>query len=328
MKKNLHFIAGLLLSVFLVISCATSVKVKVTRPAELDMRGAKTIAILPFQPSGVKLFRGRGTKKDLLGLFINLVAGDPQENECIRCLDKELMKQLLGSDELKLIDSNVVKTALEKGEEPPCDVYLTGKIESFLPKVREHERKVEDDEGNVSYEYTYTLKVTMDITYQIIDARTCEVIAFREVVIEDTSSAYDNRYSLPEPLSVLRYKLEKLAVDISKQVQPYDVYVDLVLLDDKEKNEENKVANKLADEGLIEESLAKYEAFYKKTGNFVAGYNAALLLQARGQLQDARDLMSELVNKTADKRAISQLNKINYEIEQAEKLQSQRDARE
>ena len=327
MKKNFRFLGALLLSALLT-SCATSVRVKVTRPAELDMRGAKTIAVLPFQPSNAKLFRGRGTKNDLLGLFINFMTVDPQENDCIRYLDKELLKHLLGAEELKVVEADRVKNALEKGEEPPCDVYLTGKVENFHTKLKSHERKCKDDEDNVYYETFYTLKVLMDISYQIIDTKTYEVIAFREVTIDVESYDFETPGYAPRPIEVIESNLKRLAKDISQQVQPYDEYVDLVLLDDKEKNEENKLANKLADEGLIEESLEKYENFYKKTGNFVAGYNAALLLQARGQLEDARNLMKELVDKTADKRAITQLSKIDFEIEQAEKLQSQRNARE
>ena len=42
------FLITLLLCLF--ISCATTITVQVKRPAQLDLNGAKTIAVLPFRP--------------------------------------------------------------------------------------------------------------------------------------------------------------------------------------------------------------------------------------------------------------------------------------
>lgn len=325
MKKKLFILA--IVTAVLLTSCATSVSVKVTRPAELDMNGAKTIAVLPFQPSSGHLFRGRGSRHDLLAYFFGFRDIHPDERDSIELLESEIQKLLANSDDLTLVNSYVVRRELEDGKDPSCDAYLTGQILDYVFYFDEHDIKVKDDEGH-HYETQYTSVAKIKILYQIVDARTNEVIAFREASFRNESAGYSHRSDCPRGYELLRYDLKSLAANISRQVQPYDVYVSLTLLDDKEKNEENKIANELADNGLIQESLERYTAFYEKTGNFVAGYNAALLMQALGDLDGAEQLMSELVNDTADKKAISALRNIQYEIEQQQRLQAQRDAQE
>lgn len=327
MKKRFLMILVAVAIAVLAVSCATSVSVKVTRPAELDMRGAKSIAVLPFQPSRVKLFRGRGSRKSFLGLFIDFFnEGNPEENRTIDLLTRELSKTFASSEDLALIDANVVRRALEYNEEPPCDAYLTGQVTDFNYRIHDRDVKKKNEDGDVYYETVYYSEAEIDILYQVVDARTEEVIAYKTVSFKNSSSEYERRSECPDAYDLLKYRMIDLAETIAKQVQPYDVYVHLTLLDDKEKNPENKVANELADNGLIDESLEKYQAFYDKTGNWVAGYNAALLLQAKGQLYEAKDLMSKVVDATAEKKAISALRSIQYEIDQAERLQSQRDA--
>lgn len=322
--KNKLLILSIAAAVLLT-SCATSISVKVTRPAELNMHGAKTIAVIPFQPSTNHIFRGRGSRHDILAYFMGFRDINPDEKKSIECIDAEIKKILLESDDLTLINSDVVRRELEEGKEPSCDVYLTGQILDYRFGFDEVDVKVNDDEG-YHYETNYLSKAKIEILYQIVDARTNEVIAFRQVEYNESSSNYSYRSDCPKGYELLRIDLKNLARKISKQIQPYDVYVSLTLLDDKEKNEENKIANELADNGLIMESYNRYSDFYEKTGNFVAGYNSALLLQALGELEDAERLMSKLVNDTADKRAISALRNIQYEIDQQNRLQSQRDA--
>lgn len=327
MKKRLLIILAAVAVTIVAVSCATSVSVKVTRPAELDMRGANSIAVLPFQPSRVKIFRGRGSRKSFLGLFVDFFNdGDPEENRTIDLLTRELSKKFAASEDLALIDANVVKNALERNDDPPCDAYLTGQVTFFDYKIKDRDVKRKNEDGDVYYETVYYSRAKIEILYQVVDARTEEVIAYREASYDRDSSDYDSRRDCPKAYDMLKGCMVDLADTIARQVQPYDVYVSLTLLDDKEKNPENKIANDLADNGLIEESLEKYQEFYDRTGNWVAGYNAALLLQAKGELYEAKDLMTAVVQKTAEKKAISALRNIQYEIDQAEKLQSQRDA--
>ena len=84
-----------------------------------------------------------------------------------------------------------------------------------------------------------------------------------------------------------------------------------------------KLAAKLAKSGQIESSCEKFLEIYDETGDFVAGYNGAILLEAQGDLFNARDIMQELVDVTGDKRAVRALKNIDREIELSDKLDQQ-----
>ena len=49
MKIKNNILSVFILSVFLLTSCATTVKTTVKRPAELDLNGANSISVLPIQ---------------------------------------------------------------------------------------------------------------------------------------------------------------------------------------------------------------------------------------------------------------------------------------
>ena len=84
-----------------------------------------------------------------------------------------------------------------------------------------------------------------------------------------------------------------------------------------------KIADNLANRGYIDQAQQKFEQIYYEDGNFAAGYNSALLLEALGRLDEAKQQMEELVSLTGDRKAINALKNIEYEIHQQERLQEQ-----
>lgn len=315
---------GILLAV---TSCATSVPVTVTRPSEIDLNGAKSISVLPFQTSDSKNLEETGNNLiDVINVLAYIFdSSDPEETNSAEYLTDKLEQKLSSSSYLSLVASSTVKSALESKKKPPVDVYLTGKFKNFDYHT---DTTVTKETKNEKTYYTthYTKTVSTTVVYQIVNAKTNEVIGYRSVDLSKTSNSYDDKTSLPHAYDLIKDELDRLTTRILREIQPYEETKYLSLLKDKTKNPELKTANELAKNGLIAESEAKYYSVYKSTGDFAAGYNAALLLQAEGKLADAKSLMTELVNTTGDKRAVSGLRDIQYEIDQAARLKSQRDA--
>src|SRR5574344_956060 len=133
MKSRTAIVSLLGAAVVLLASCATSVPVTVTRPAELDLHGAKTVSVLPFQISDDKDLQHTNSSfvNVLLALDYLLRDDDKNEVECANYLSTQLTSKLSESTYLTLVDADVVKTALTKGKKAPVDVYLTGKISNF-----------------------------------------------------------------------------------------------------------------------------------------------------------------------------------------------------
>src|SRR5574344_781472 len=329
MKKTGVYVSIILglCCVFAVTSCATSVPVTVTRPSEFDLNGAKSISVLPFQTSSSKNLEETGNKiVDVINVLSYIFDNsDPEEVNSAEYLTDQLNQRLSNSSYLTLVSSTVVKNALESRRKAPVDVYLTGKFKDFMYRTDTEDVK-ETKSGKTYYVTKYKKYVSTTVIYQIINARTNEVIGYRNVDLDETSQSYDSRKELPRAYDLIKGDLDNLTRKILKEIQPYEETKYLSLLKDKTKNPERNTANQLAKNGLGAESEAKYYSVYQSTGDFTAGYNAALLLQAQGKLTEAKSLMTELVNTTGDKRAVSGLRDIQYEIDQATRLKNQRAA--
>ena len=80
----------------------------------------------------------------------------------------------------------------------------------------------------------------------------------------------------------------------------------------------------------MQKNLAKeeYLKVYKQTGLLEAGFNAARLMEAQGNYEEAEKIMFEIYRNSANKKGYSALNDIRYEIRAAKKLQAQMEQRE
>ena len=314
-KKS--FILLIVVAAICLCSCATQVKVVVDRPAELNMNGANSIAILPIQANEPE----KTETINFLGFFTILrKSSTPSTREQLAdYLTNSLTSKLLSTSYYTVVDSAMVEGALKAGNKPPVDVYLTGSINQFNTKVTSE--VVENDDGTTTVYYKRTADVS--VNYRIIDATTGAIVAMRKADYSRTSSSDTDEYKLPSAYDLLTGELDRLASKIMKEVQPYQETMYLSLLKDKTKDPDFAEADQYAKNGAIELSYEKFQAIYDKTGYYEAGYNAAILLQALGKLEDARDAMKALVAKTGDKKAISALAAINREIASAEKFKQQ-----
>lgn len=332
MKFLKSLLITLLFSLF--ISCATTLTVQVKRPAQLDLNGAKTIAVLPFRPYQIK------SSTDAFSfiietLFLDYDKCNPDEKKCLDRLKNEIENSLSKSPYISLINSSEVQRAVKNNYLNPADVYLTGEVIDFYINDIPHKTKYPvdyydiDEEGNKKKrtEYKekteYSRSVRLEFVYQVVDSSNGKVISHKSADISSESSYYDRKSELPSAYSILENKIVNLAIKILQELQPYTVNKSIKLLKDKSKNPDMKNADKLAKKNFIEESYNEFIRIYKETELFEAGYNAAALQLALGKLNVAKDMMEELYEKTHDQRALNALSDINNEIFLAQRLKNQ-----
>lgn len=304
-----------------ILSCSTTVPVKVKRPAKLDMQGAQTLAVLPFQPRYVDVTLSQSNVRSLYSSSYSNDKDYRDKEEICSNITYALETTLASTEYYELQNSTRVKVALERGTEIPADAYIYGYISDYTcSDVLKNKKEVETEGAEPLY-YRY---VKARITYQIIKASTNRVIASDYYTLEGDGSIVDkNRNRLETPYQILKSDINSMVITIGKQIQPYYETIHLSLLSDKTKNPEMKVADTLAEKGYIEQAQQKFEQIYHEDGNFAAGYNSALLLEAMGELDEAKMQMEELVNITGNKQAIKALQNIEYELKQRERLQTQ-----
>lgn len=316
------------------ISCATTLKIQVERPAKIDLNGAKTIAVLPFKPYKIK--DSYDVFYFLLDTFIfDYEKSNPDEKRCIEKLKYEIEDGLAKSPYITLINSEEVQKAIKNNYINPADVYLIGKVSYFCIDDEKHNVKrpvnhyVIDEEGNkkevTEYEYffEFSRNVTFVFNYQVVNSADSRVLYNNSVELSNQSEHYNSKSELPSAYSLLQYNLSDVAKKILREIQPYTITKSIKLLKDKTKNPDMKNADKLAAEFYLQESYDEYLKIYNSTGLFEAGYNAALLKEVMGDLYGAKKILEELYNKTSDERALKCINDIKNEIFLAERLKNQ-----
>lgn len=334
MKK--HYLIKTLFAAFILCgltSCATTINVKMTRPAELDLNGAQTIAVLPFKPYAYYEVRDDARGAELaIGIFFQVFDRvGPEEKRCIDCLQSEVEHGLLESPYIDVVSSTAVSNAIRTRTKNPADVYLTGEITYFNihDEKNQYRRKVRDGDEETGRKPEYELveeykrNVQIDFRYEVVDSYSNKIISYNKVRISDSSGSYDRIRDLPSAFSIVEYELKSSARKILKELQPYVITKTITLKEDKTKNPEFKYADKLAKDGYIQESYEEFKALYDDTDMWQAGYNAAVLKEAMGDLSEAEKQMSALYKKFKTEEIAKGLADIKNEIRQTNRLKQQ-----
>lgn len=325
MKKiKLSLISIAIATVLLLSGCATSIATTVQRPAELDMNGANSISILPFQTSSWN----DDNSISILGLIKITFESDKKDpkKEITQYLTYNLTDSLLNSTYMNVIGSKIVEKAIENGTEIPADCYLSGYITNFNDTLNRYETDEEYEDGNPIIDFSRS--VSFKVVYQVIDATTNRIICSKYNEISKTSMTYHNSNDVPETLDVVKNDLDMLISRIMKELQPYEETKYLSLLDDKNNKDSMNAAKAMAKSGDIEMAKEMYMNIYESTNSFEAGYNAGQLMQVLGEYDDAELLMSNLLDATGNKKAAAALRDIKAEKQYQQTLKSQKESKE
>lgn len=313
----------------LMFSCATTLHTTVRRPAQLDLGGAKSIAVLPFRTESYNKGNGDVFIFNFSGFWFDFGNKNEDLKLISNDLTKSVSKKIAESEFYDLIAPDVVQAAIENSTEIPCDIYLTGYFSDYKNEIHEdYKTKTEKtDKGEKTVkEYEYKREVHLRLDYDIIDSKTNKILSTSYETISVTSSTYKNKRDVPTTSDLLEYKLKSIASSIIKKIQPYYTTVDLKLLSDKTKDPMMKEANKLAKNGQLEYSKQLFQQLYNENCYMEAGYNAALIMQAQGDLNGAKSLMEKVAADSGNSKAYSALSEINSEIKSAERLRKQLEA--
>lgn len=326
--------------------CATTIGFRLTRPAELDLNGAKTIAVLPFKPFAYynSIEAAKGVDVAIRSFFQALDKSGPDEKKAINYIHDYIEEGLMESPYISVVSSESVSRALKEGYINPADVYLTGEVTNYNVYERKTTEKIkievddDDDESKGKRKETYkyvdyfTRYVEFDFRYLIIDSSNDKVINVRKVKIHENSGRYESPRDLPSAYSIIKSELSSTCREVLRELQPYTItkYVDLIEDKSKDKtlHKQMKNAHKLAKDGNNKQAYEEFSRIYDEYKVFEAGYNAALLQEVFGNLSAAEKMMSALYNETKDSRAATALSDIHYEIKQAKRLQSQTEDKE
>ena len=264
----------------LLSSCATinsSKTVSGVHPANVDLNGAKSITVMPFTVDSKAQLSGQ--------------TGAAEAQTAADYIRECLIAELEKSKNLKYKTSG-------------ADVAISGRITKYIVETE----KTGTGSG-------FIRSVVAAVEYDIQNTKSSTILAKNNTSISAESKAYAAEKRLPAAYTLIEPKLPRISTVILQDVQPYTI-VNRISLIKVKRNRAMRRAYKLFAEGRYSDSMQSYLEIYKNTNLFEAGYNAARLMQIKGDLESAKKLSTELFTKFKDTRAANVL----HEIENQQKL--------
>jgi hypothetical protein len=323
---------GLLILVLLgfVLGCSTSIPVTVTKPAEINMSGNRVIAVLDFRyPVNDKTISG----KDLLQWAISKLTGldlptelDLEQRMADYTTDQVILT-LLNTGYFQLVSPQQVAQAMQGGISSRTTAVDIGKAvkaqaivngELYLLDVRDkewlEERTITDaDTGEENTVYVPMIRRTASVgmSYQVVNTATGNVVASRSFENENSEEAeLADRRTLPDAEDMYTSLIDDFMPRMAKQLAPYQVRETRSLMRDKTKDPRLEQADGLVKGKIYDSALEIFLDVWRQNGNIAAGFNAAILYEVTGQLDMAISQMKSVVDRTADKKAMREYNRL------------------
>ncbi len=319
----------LALAGLLAVSCSTTVKQEVEKPANLKVENYATVSALPFKTS-VEMGKSSyddepvETFEDYYQKLGQKAASENDEYVLLTQLDDRLTERLMQSSQLDYVDPDSVQYAIRHRTDIPADVYITGGFTKFSSTIEKEDVDTgkKDDDDKPVMETRYWREASARVLYQVVETGTNRVISKNEFSFSDKSSKDTNWKKVSSAYSVLSPYLNSVVSNIMKDFTPHTETRELTLL--KGKGKAMKEADKLAGKGNLVAARGKFLSIYKQEGTFEAGYNAALLYEAMEEYDEALSLMNKVWKNSGDSRAKDKIRELEDEIEAARRLKAQK----
>ena len=295
----------MLLLLPLAASCATTIPVRITKPAAFDLRGAERIAVVPFAVSGygssfsleAMLYRASGYYS--YDSFL--------EQQAAGLIAQTMNSVLMGAGSFKALSAaEVTRLARSSGYAAFVDVFVEGEINELSESHVDGYEDVKNSSGSVVKTYFIQRELRLQYTYRFVRAADGLILgqASRDGVQRDKRYG-DNAYqSLRSEQDMIREILRSHEPAIRKDVAPWQTTEHRALEKDAAKDPRMEEADALVKDGAYDRALGVYTAVYAETGNFAAGYNAAVLTEILGDLPAAIDMMGALGSATGNAKAV------------------------
>lgn len=184
----------------------------------------------------------------------------------------------------------------------------------------EHRRRVVD-----YYIYTLYQRVTVGVTYNVVDARTRRVIASRTV--EDstskTTTVYPYTIYAPSVLPYYKGLLNNLNSSVLRSLSPHKVSKVEQLMKNDPELEAYEDAWELAKNNYLVAARDRFYLAWKQEKHLPSGYNAAIIYYANGDYKSAISLLEEVYTYTHSGEAALKLSEVRALKESNDRAEAQ-----
>jgi tetratricopeptide (TPR) repeat protein len=316
MKHSHHSIYSpiviVMLLVLVVTGCATrKAFVSITRPAEINLKGIKRIAVDKINGNiGQRL-------ADLITVALF-------KSDHFEVVDRENTDKIIKEYQLNIggvIDEN---TAVQMGKVLGVSALICGNS-SMDYKHSTWTKKEHDYEG---YAYTvYYLKqiAKIDTVFRIVDLTTGKILVARMVTKEATNSDF-SRNGWPQGMNkdiLIKTALDKTVNSFMRIIAPYSYRIEIEFA--RSKSSEGKSGINFAKAGLWKDAIKQFESATKRTPNDSrAWYNLGLAYEYNNIFDKAIEAFKKSNELRPSYKNMLEIDNIKRMKSDKEKLKEQR----
>lgn len=344
MKKAVLF-SLLLVMLFALTSCFTTVSVSSLAPAEVDLGTNQVIAVSSTEASKSKWFykripvyvdNGVPVPNEIKGL---VASEDSSTASAVARYASRAIYNALAEGVFQIVDPSTTDSYL-KSRVDLASRGITLILESSIDSLDLDEyiegRAYKTRDGKPYYIYSLVQSANVSFSYRLVDAVTGKTVdaytysgtyplySGKETTIgqyQDGKFTYSTYWSAPAE-DLYERAIDTFTKEIRDRLVPHAVQLDFSLMDTKEKAYAE--INKLVEQGYMSLAYDQFMDIYGKTKEVVAGYNAAILNYAMGNPEQAIAFAQQLYADTynADVGKLLQKMQSSYGLEQAAKKQA------
>lgn len=346
-KSTIWIVAAL--TILVLASCSTTVSVKSHVPSEVNMSSLRTLAVASVAVSDKLNVSTPSVKTITVGSGVDSTVrifsrwNSTIEKTLAKYAQDKMYQSLKQTDYFTLVNPSNTDALFKEGKmlgqtrqrfmDAGIDAIISTKLSilSFDEYITSQNRTEYDKD--VGIDYYFETSMVINFEYNVVGVAQNKIVtsgsANRD--IEDRTLAATYRYGTngisdgkftyaisfaPRLDEYYRNAVASLVSNIAIELAPRWVYSTETLMDNKNKIESIKEAYKLASDGNYYEAYSLFNAEWNSSFDLASGYNAAILLYARGMLSEAIDYMSNVCDVTYSTQAEAKL----YSMKEAQRL--------
>ena len=352
-KSTIWIVAAL--TILVLASCSTTVSVKSHVPSEVNMSSLRTLAVASVAVSDKLNVSTQSVKTITVGSGVDSTVrifsrwNSTIEKTLAKYAQDKMYQSLKQTDYFTLVNPSNTDALFKEGKmlgqtrqrfmDAGIDAIISTKLSilSFDEYITSQNRTEYDfvtkTNKDVGIDYYFETSMVINFEYNVVGVAQNKIVtsgsANRD--IEDRTLAAIYRYGTngisdgkftyaisfaPRLDEYYRNAVASLVSNIAIELAPRWVYSTETLMDNKNKIESIKEAYKLASDGNYYEAYSLFNAEWNSSFDLASGYNAAILLYARGMLSEAIDYMSNVCDVTYSTQAEAKL----YSMKEAQRL--------
>lgn len=295
-----------MLQVLIFTGCATSIKLEVERPPNLNTAGIRRIAVMPFE-----IDHNNHTYRDMATYIATTATRRIRETEHFTLVDPSEIDRLQRNSQT--IENHV-------------DALLVGRITriDITDRTQEGSYKTRDDQ--TVYFTDHIREVEIEFNYSLTRARDASLIG--PVYKRGTNSVVSrNQTPSQSGTALLRPAVDRLLRTIGQDLAPHTVVETRRFAVDNSKNRalRTEMRDALAQvrSGNHRIALQAYLGIYERHKSLAAAENASILHEAFGDVQVAADFMRQVFDDTGNPKAREVLSRLNRILQDQATLASE-----